>query len=104
MGQLFTDFANWLWTAVVLPFAEWLKEGVLWVPRKVFGLFMDGLATIVEAIAAPSFLTDGSSFLSAIDGEIVWFLSICEFQTGMTMIVGAYAARFALRRIPFIGG
>lgn len=85
-------------------FAQWLMDLLLFIPRQVFQWFTDVLAGAVEAIPVPDFMTSGGSMFMSIAPEVWFFASMGQFDVGVPMVVGAYVARFALRRIPFIGG
>ena len=39
-----------------LAFKDCLRELLLWVPQKIWGLVLDGLASIIEAIPVPAWL------------------------------------------------
>lgn len=90
--------------AALASFSEWLRDLLLWVPKKLWESLADMLASAVEAIPVPEFMLQGSGLFSSISGDVWWFASIGQLHLGVPMILTAYIARFALRRIPFIGG
>ena len=91
MGELISDFA------------EWLKDVLLWVPRKLWAELLDGLAAILSAIPVPDFVSVAQGALSSLPSSVVFFLDKFEFASGVSMIMGAYLLRFLIRRIPLIG-
>lgn len=81
----------------------WLLEVLLWVPRKLWELILDGLAWVVENIPVPTWLGNAGSFFSGIDPGIVYYLEGFAFAEGVAIVIGAYVIRFLIRRIPLIG-
>lgn len=90
--------------AALASFSEWLRDLLLWVPKKLWESTADMLATAVEAIPVPDFMATSGGLFSSISSDVWFFASVAQIHNGVPMIVGAYVARFALRRIPFIGG
>ncbi|MEM8684360.1 MAG: DUF2523 family protein [Pseudomonadota bacterium] len=81
----------------------WFKELMLWIPRKLAELILDGLAALIEAIPVPGFLQNASGFLGAIDPNVAYFLEGFAFAEGLSIILSAYVLRFLIRRIPLVG-
>ena len=84
-------------------FSEWLGDKLLWVPRKLTELVLDGLALLIEAIPVPTWLANAGNYLAGIDPTIAFFLQGFRFAEGLTIIFAAYILRFLIRRIPLIG-
>lgn len=84
-------------------FKQWLLDLLLWIPRKVWELLLDGLASFVEAIPVPEFMSNLGSWVSGIDPAIAYFGGPLQLGTGMTFVALAWVIRFAIRRIPVIG-
>ncbi len=63
------------------------------VTNEFIGLLIPLLPTSANVSGAMSGLTSATWY----------FLSIFNIQTGLSMIVSAYATRFIIRRIPIIG-
>lgn len=82
---------------------NWLAEYLLWLPRSLYELATDGLASFIEAIPAPEFMSNLGSWVSGIDPAIAYFGAPLQLGTGMTFVVLAWVLRFAIRRIPLIG-
>lgn len=82
---------------------DWMLQAALWVPRKVYSLLLDGLASVVEAIprlgAADTFISSAGTALSGAG----WFADLFAVQQGVAMLATTLLLRFALRRIPGIG-
>ena len=81
----------------------WLKDLLLWLPRKLTELVLDGLAALIEAIPVPDFLSSAPGFLGGIDPTLVFFLNGFAFAEGLTIIFSAYVLRFLIRRLPIVG-
>lgn len=84
-------------------FASWLKETLLWIPRKLWAELLDGLNAVLHAIPAPDFMTDAAGFMSGIPAQVVWVLNLFAVPEGVAMILSALTLRFIVRRIPLIG-
>lgn len=82
---------------------EWLLDAMLWVPRKLWELILDGLASLLEAIPVPEFMSSLTSWVSGIDPAIAYFGAPLQLGTGMTWVALAMVIRFAIRRIPVVG-
>lgn len=84
-------------------FLDWLRDMLLWAPRKVFEMLLTGLATVVNAIPVPSFIENAGSYFSALPSGVVYFTQAFQLPLGIGMMVSAYVLRFLIRRIPVIG-
>jgi hypothetical protein len=80
----------------------WLLDVILWAPRKLFELALDGFATVIEAIPVPSWLSGADPFAS-LDPGVVYFAEAFMIPEGIAIALGAYLIRFLVRRIPLIG-
>ena len=103
MGQLFSDILDWWLNTVINPALKWVFDLLLWLPRKVFAELLDQLAVVIESMEVPEFLANGGNLWGGIDSGILYFMSVAELGFGVPLVIGAYVARFLLRRIPFIG-
>lgn len=83
-------------------FGEWLTDVLLWWPRKMFELFLDGAAMIINAIPLPDAFTDIGSYTGAFSGT-AYYLHMFAVSEGVGIVLGALLARFIVRRIPLIG-
>lgn len=90
----------WEWISEAL---EWLLDALLWVPRELWALLLDGLAGLIEAIPVPEFMSNLTSWVSGIDPAIAYFGGPLQLGTGMTFVALAWVIRFAIRRIPLVG-
>lgn len=84
-------------------FAEWLKDLLLWIPKKVFELLMEGFAVLLESLPVPDFIIQASNAFSGISGNVLFFASKFAIAEGMAIYLGALVLRFIIRRIPFFG-
>lgn len=86
---MFTDLLNKLIDALL---------GILfYIPSKM----LEFIVALFQKIPVPEFLQSFSPY--TISGHIAWFLEPWQITHGIAIIGSAYAARFILRRIPFIG-
>ncbi|MEJ1339155.1 MAG: hypothetical protein RPT95_13620 [Candidatus Sedimenticola sp. (ex Thyasira tokunagai)] len=91
MGDLLSDFA------------QWLKDVLLWIPRKLFQEIMEGLSSLLDSIPVPDFFSNLASAWANISPQVLFYLSPFELGYGLTVIGIAYGLRFLIRRIPIIG-
>lgn len=84
-------------------FATWLKDLLLWLPLKIWELLLDGLASVLEAIPVPDFVSTATGAFSSIPGNVLFFANYFAVGEGIAMVLSAYALRFLIRRIPLIG-
>lgn len=82
---------------------QWFMDLLLWVPRKLWELCLDGLAGFIEWLPVPSFMTDLGDFLADVPPSVAYFGSSLQIGTGISMVLAAWAIRFVIRRIPVIG-
>lgn len=80
----------------------WLLDAVLWAVLEVYELVLLGLAATINVIPVPSWLAEADPF-AGLDPGVAWFLEALQLPEGVAIILGAYAIRFLIRRIPVIG-
>lgn len=68
------------------------------------------IALLVAALAVAVFnelvnidLFGFSNMLSSLPDGILYFLDVFQFAVGIPMLLGAFVARFTIRRLPVIG-
>jgi ABC-type proline/glycine betaine transport system permease subunit len=88
---------------LVSGFIEWATTLIDSVPKEIFASIMDALASVLESIPAPSFMSQAQSFFNGIPSTIVYFFQFFAVAEGLAMIISAITLRFLIRRIPFIG-
>lgn len=86
-----------------LGFKDWLRDLLLWVPRKLWELFLDAVVAVLEAIPVPSWLSSAGSVFDAIPDGVIYFAQALQLPAGLAMVISAYVIRFIIRRIPIIG-
>lgn len=89
--------------SILSDFAVWLKDLLLWVPRKVWSELLDSLAALLAALPVPGFVSQASAAFSQIPPSVLFFADKFALSEGVAMILAAYALRFVIRRIPIIG-
>jgi hypothetical protein len=81
----------------------WLVRSVLVKFAVFFGLYF--ITTEFVSVIA-SILPNGSAVtgaMASVTNSTWYFLDVFMVQTGISMVVSAYATRFIIRRIPVIG-
>lgn len=86
-----------------LGFKDWLRDLLLWVPKKIWEWVLDGVAAVLEAIPVPSWLSSAGSVFDAIPDGVLYFAQALQLPAGLSMVISAYVIRFLIRRIPIIG-
>lgn len=97
-----SDVIEWL-LSLVVACLKWLGEFVLWLGEKLWELLLAGLATFLEALPVPEFMSSLSGFLGQLPPMVVFFLHYFAVSEGLGFIASALVLRFILRRIPLIG-
>lgn len=83
-------------------FVEFWVDVVLVIPRLIFWSASEVFTAMLSVL--PEFdPVDPSTFTSGFTGDLVWFLTMFEVPTGLTIITSALIARFFLRRVPLVG-
>lgn len=82
---------------------DWLYDVLIYVPKKIFELLLDGLLYVLNAIPVPDFMNNLGNAFTQIPSGVLYFLEIFEVGYGITIIITATLLRFLIRRIPFIG-
>lgn len=80
---------------------KWLSDELKALWLWLYDGLLSGLAKLVEILPVPDFLSNAQ--VVSISSTVSWFVEPFNFKYGLSIIVGAYIARFILRRIPFIG-
>lgn len=84
-------------------FFEDLINIILFLPRFIYKNVVDALVFMLNSVQPPFTSQDVTTALNGVGGDVLYFLTMFEFQYGLTVIFTAYLARFILRRIPGIG-
>lgn len=79
----------------------WL-DIILFVPRIIFWAALSLLEIVLDMLPALD-IADPQSLTTGFTGDMLYFLTIMEFDYGLGAITSALVARFLLRRIPLIG-
>lgn len=88
------------WLTAIL---QWLLDALLWLPRKVWQLLLEGLASVINAIPVPDFITNLGPTWAALGSGTMYFLDVIQFDVGFPMLLSAYFIRFIIRRLPVVG-
>jgi hypothetical protein len=99
---MFDSIKEWF-REVIQDCLDWFLDVFKWIGEHVYSGLLDGLATLIENIPAPSFIAQAKTFFGNIPSIVVFFFQYFAIAEGIGFIVAALLARFILRRIPFIG-
>lgn len=67
------------------------SQAVVWLVRAAV------IVAIILWLPLPSWLTGLPSLLSSMPSGVTWLLDVCEFKTGLGIVLGAYVLRIILR-------
>ncbi len=81
-------------------FISWAFSELKLILVNIYGSIIGGLASLFEAIPAPSFLEMGNLNLPS---SVIFFTDLFVLPLGASIIVSAYTLRFIIRRLPFVG-
>lgn len=84
-------------------FKDWLRDLLLWVPRKIWELVLDAMAAMIEGIPVPEWIANIGDMFDAIPDGVIYFCQALQLPAGVSMILGAYVLRFLIRRLPVVG-
>lgn len=84
-------------------FFQKVIDVLLWVPKKLVELGVDGLIYIYDMIPVPDFISNAGSFWSQVPSGVWYFADAAALGYGMSVIISAYTIRFLIRRLPIIG-
>lgn len=95
-------FAQWLASVIGSAF-QFIVDLLLWVPRQVFSLLVDGMVAFFQAIPAPAFVTSTVAAAASLASDVVWWLDLFRADVAVTVFLATWPLRFAIRRLPFFG-
>lgn len=84
-------------------FASWLKELLLYLPKKWWADLLDALASVIQSLPVPDFVYQAANAFASTPPMVVFFANKFAVPEGIAMMLVALTARFVLRRIPLIG-
>lgn len=87
---------------MIQKFIDSLIDIILWLPRMIYSWLVDAIQLMLGWIPDIN-IVDVQSVFNGLGGQILYFLTVFEFDYGLTAVMTALIARFILRRIPFIG-
>ena len=97
-------------TGLINDFATWLYDLLMWWPKTIFNLLLEGLS---EALLYTLDTVCGDTCTNAVSGisgslggippMVLYFADFFQLGYGLSMVLGAYTVRFLVRRIPIIG-
>lgn len=99
---MLNDAIAWI-SELVLGLLDWLLELVSWIPKKIWELLLDALASAIEAIPVPDFVANAGGWFGGIPATVIYLGQFFAVAEGLAMIMSALVLRFVLRRIPLIG-
>lgn len=93
-----TAFAEWLISII-----EQVIQFILDLPLVIADWLWQALLYLISASYIVPILETGGDLFTNIDPGVWYFLGLVQLPYGISVITTAYALRFLVRRIPFIG-
>lgn len=84
-------------------FFDQIFDMLMWVPRELYSLLLDGLLAVINAIPVPAWAANVASYAAGISSDVMYWVAPFQIGTGISIIMSAYVIRFTIRRIPFVG-
>lgn len=78
---------------------EWLAEELRRILTNLLDAILDGIVALLSLIPVPQAFTDASTLMQSLPNDLMYFIYLFQVPYGLTLVTGAYAARFAIRRI-----
>lgn len=92
-----------IFLSAINTFAGWLVRSVLVKFVVMFALYT-ATTEIIPVLGSmlPS-LGSLQGLLNNVPPSVAYFLNLCRFDIGLSMVISAYATRFLIRRLPMVG-
>jgi len=74
-----------------------------WFSVGAIVLILSSITDLVLGLIDQSAAGSAGSLISGLPNDFLFWMEILEADVGITLCLGAWAARFAIRRIPIIG-
>jgi hypothetical protein len=82
---------------------QWLIDLIMWWPRYVVEQVSDVVVIVISWIGGLVPVDGAAAALGQIPGGVAWALSGLRLDIGIPAVLGAYAIRFLVRRLPVVG-
>lgn len=84
-------------------FADWLLKVLEFVPKWIWSECLKALASVINAIPVPGFVSQVQGFWNGVPSGIWYFVGWMHLGWGVSALLSAYVIRFLIRRIPVVG-
>lgn len=104
MGKILSDFAAWLWDKVLVVL-QWIIDLVESVWLFLLEHVLRFIAWLFGMIPLPDWLSAAQleGLWAGLPGGVLFFADAMQIPEGVAMVLGAYALRFFVRRLPVVG-
>lgn len=82
-------------------FLDWLYEVLLYIPQKLFDLFLKAIVVLIESLPMPAFITD-YVITDYIHPDVMFFLANSGLGVALPIVGSAYIFYF-FRRVLTLG-
>lgn len=80
-----------------------LFDMLMWIPRELYSMLLDGLLAAITAIPVPAWAASAGSYALSISSDVMYWAAPFQLGSGLAILTSAYGVRFLIRRIPVIG-
>lgn len=84
-------------------FAQWLQDELHAFALWLLDLVLSAAAALLSAIPVPDWATSLPSLTAALSPGVLWFANLAALPFGASVVGSAYALRWFIRRLPFVG-
>lgn len=96
--KVISDFALWLKQAV-----EQVVQFFLYLIMAFFDWLWEGFLRLLDSLGVAEAVNRTSSMFALIPDTVWYFANMAQIQYGISIVLGSFAIRFLIRRIPFFG-
>lgn len=98
MGELISQFSEWI-KGVIEQVVQFLLDTVI----SFFDWLWTGFLQMLDSLGIAEAVRNASSMFSFIPETVWYFANMAQISYGIGAVLGAFAIRFLIRRIPFFG-
>lgn len=95
MLQKLLDYLHEIW--------NWIYNALMWLPRFTVHELLTGIASLLNGIPVPSFITNAASYINQLPSSFGYWFQLLHLGFGLQVVLSAMLLRWLIHKIPFIG-
>lgn len=99
--EVASDCSLWDVGCWMSAFGDWLVNVTLWWPRKVYELFLSGVAEAIGALPVPDIFATWATYSAQLASGTAYFMDAFAIQEGVAIITGVVVAKWFSRVLPW---